>query len=75
MNTPRVVLIWQLDSGSHAVDCNILQVLESLGGFKEDYGAAILPRKASLHQSRTILYKGSHGVVVRLKTILSRDSE
>ena len=37
----------QLDPGGAAVDCNILQVLEGLGGFGEDNRAAILPRQAS----------------------------
>ena len=65
----------QLDPGGAAVDCNILQVLEGLGGFGKDDRAAILPRQASHHQSRTILFKGGHGVVGRLKAILNGDSK
>ena len=65
----------QLDPGGAAVDCNILQVLEGLGGFGEDDRAAILPRQSSHHQSRAIIFKGSYGVVRRLKTILDGNSE
>ena len=65
----------QLNPGGAAVDCNILQVLEDLCGFGEDDRATILPRQAFHHQSRAILFKGSHDVVGRLKTILNGDSE
>ena len=37
----------QLDSGGAAVDCNILQVLEGLGGFGKDDRATILFRISS----------------------------
>ena len=70
-----VVKLNQLDPGGAAVNCNILQVLEVLGGFGEDDKAAILLRQASHHQSRAIFFKGSHGVVGRLKTILNGGSE
>ena len=65
----------QLKPGGAAVDCNILQVLERLGGFGKDHRAAIFPRQASHHQRRAILFKGGHVVVQRLKTILDGDSE
>ena len=65
----------QLDPGRAAVDYNILQVLEDLGGFGEDYRAAILPQQASHHQNKASLFKGSYGIVGCLKIILNGDSE
>ena len=47
----------QLDPGGGAVECNILQVLEGLGGFGKDDRAAILPWQASHQQSWAIFLK------------------
>ena len=43
--------------GGAAVDCNILQVFEGLGGFGKGDRAAILPWQASHHQNTAILFK------------------
>ena len=67
---PMGVKLNQIDPGGGAVDCNILQVLEGFCRFGKDDRAAILSRQASHHKSWVIIFKGSHGIVRRLKTIM-----